>query len=134
LTFKHWKSLFQITVLQGTRTERILCLLYGRLIVILVAQRLLARASAQAASQQRELSFTKALHWLLRGGRLLQAFLDRQFGNLIKHMLFRLQRLFKQKRKRLTTRQLIARQVAYLDSFADGPHLVREELAPGGGA
>lgn len=74
LTFKHWKSLFRINVLQGTRTERILCLIYGRLIVILVAQRLLALASTQAAGQQRELSFTKALHWLLRGGATFEGF------------------------------------------------------------
>jgi hypothetical protein len=134
LTFKHWKSLFRINVLQGTRTERILCLIYGRLIVILVAQRLLALASTQAVGQQRELSFTKALQWLLRGGRLLKAFLDRRFVGLIKRMVSRLQRLLKQKRKRLTTRQLIAWQVAYLDSFADVGHLVREEWAQGGGA
>ena len=35
--------------------ERILCLIYGRLIVILVVQRLLALASAQAVNEQREL-------------------------------------------------------------------------------
>ena len=134
LTFKHWKSLFRINVLQGTRTERILCLIYGRLIVILVAQRLLALASTQAAGQQRELSFTKGLQWLLRGGRLLKAFLDRWFGGLINRMVSRLQRLLKQKRKRLTTRQLITRQVAYLDSFADVDHLVREEWAQDVGA
>ena len=114
---KHWKSLFRINVLQGARTERILCLIYGRLIVILVAQRLLALASTQAVGQQRELSFTKARQWLLRGGRLLKAFLDRQFGGLIKRMVSRLQWLLKQKRERLTTRQLVARQVAYLDSL-----------------
>ena len=134
LTFKHWKSLFRINVLQGTRTERILCLIYGRLIVILVAQRLLALASTQAVGQQRALSFTKALQWLLRGGRFLKAFLDRRFGGLIKGMVSRLQRLLKQKRKRLTTRQLIARQGAYLDSFADVGHLVREEWPQGGEA
>ena len=60
LTFKHWKSLFQIDVLKGTRPERIRCLIYGRLIVILVVQRLLALASTQAAAEQRELSFCKA--------------------------------------------------------------------------
>jgi len=48
-------------------------------------------------------------------------------------MVSRLQRLLKQKRKLLATRQLIARQVAYLDSFADVGHLVREEWAQGGG-
>src|SRR5664280_2195595 len=116
LVFKNWKSLFQINVLKGTRPERILCLIYGRLIVILVVQRLLALASAQAVAEQRELSYCKATQWLMRGGRLLQAFLDRQFGGLLRRMMFRLKRLLKQKRKRLTTWHTIAQQVPYLDS------------------
>jgi hypothetical protein len=129
LVFKNWKSLFQINVLKGTRPERILCLIYGRLIVILVVQRLLALASAQAVKEQRELSFCKASQWLMRGGRLLKAFLIRQFGGLLRRMLSSLKRLLKQKRKRLTTWQLIGQQVAYLDSFADTGHVVRKELA-----
>ena len=132
LGFQNWKSLFQINVLKGTRPERILCLIYGRLIVILVVQRLLALASAQAAAKQRELSFCKASQWLMRGGRLLKAFLDRQFGGLLRRMLSCMRRLLKQKRKRLSTWQLIARQVAYLDSFADVDHFVREELVQAG--
>jgi hypothetical protein len=128
LVFKNWKSLFQINVLKGTRPERILCLIYGRLIVILVVQRLLALASAQAVKEQRELSFCKASQWLMRGGRLLKAFLIRQFGGLLRFMVSRLKRLLKQKRKRLTTWQLIAQQVPYLNSFADLGHFVREEL------
>ena len=92
LVFKNWKSLFQINVLKGTRPERILCLIYGRLIVILVVQRLLALASVQAAAEQRELSFCKASQWLMRGGRLLKAFLDRQFGDLLRRMLSCLRR------------------------------------------
>ena len=79
------------------RPERILCLIYGRLIVILVVQRLLALASVQAAAEQRELSFCKASQWLMRGGRLLKAFLDRQFGDLLRRMLSCLKRLLKQK-------------------------------------
>ena len=132
LVFKNWKSLFQINVLKGTRSERIRCLIYGRLIVILVVQRWLALASAQAVTEQWELSLCKASQWLMRGGRLLKAFLDRQFGGLLRRMVSRLKRLLKQKRKRLTTWQLIAQQVAYLDSFADSGHFVREELAQTG--
>jgi hypothetical protein len=132
LVCKNWKSLFLSNVLKGTRPERILCLIYGRLIVILVVQRLLALASAQAEKEQRELSFCKAIQWLMRGGRLLKAFLDRQFGDLLRRMASRLKRLLKQKRKRLTTWQLIAEQVAYLDCFTDLSPLVREELVQAG--
>ncbi len=98
----------------------------------LVVQRLLALASAQAVAEQRELSFYKASQWLMRGGRLLKAFLDRQFGSLLRRMLSSLKRLLKQKRKRLTTWQLIGQQVAYLDSFVDMGHVVREELVQAG--
>jgi hemerythrin-like domain-containing protein len=62
----------------------------------------------------------------------VKAFLDRQFGDLLRRMLSCLKRLLKQKRKRLTTWQLIARQVAYLDSFADVDHFVSEELIQAG--
>ena len=97
-----------------------------------MVQRLLALASAQAVAEHQELSFCKASQWLMRGGRLLKAFVDRQFGDLLRRMLSCLKRLLKQKRKRLTTWQLIARQVAYLDSFVDVDHFVREELVQAG--
>lgn len=119
LTFKHWKSLFRIDLLKGVRPERIRCLLYGRLIVILIVQRLLARASVQAESEGRELSFSKAIQWLLRHERFVKAFVARQFGRLAEKMLSCLKRLLKAKRKRRTTRQLITQQVAYLDSFSN---------------
>lgn len=126
LTFKHWKSLFQINVLKGTRPERIRCLIYGRLIVILVVQRLLAQAAVMASNEQRELSFDKAIQWLLRSGRLAKAFMARQFGDLLQRMRSCLKRLLKQKRKRLSTRQLISQQVGYLDSFPDINQLLGE--------
>ncbi len=132
LTFKNWKSLFMINVLKGSRIERIRCLIYGRLIVILVIQRLLALAAAQAVTVKRELSFYKAGQWLMRKGRLSKAFINREFGDLLNCMVSNLKRLLKQKRKRLTTWDTIAQQVGYLDSFADLSHLVREELAQTG--
>jgi hypothetical protein len=128
LTFKHWKSLFHIHVLKGTRPERLHCLLYGRLIVILLVQRLLAHASRQAIHQQRELSFSKAIQWLMRNQRLLKAFLDRQLTELLKCMMSSLKRLLKQKRKRRTTWGLIEQQTPYLDSFAESKHFVCETL------
>ena len=45
LTFKHWKALLHLHVLKGTRPERIKCLLYSRLITIV----LLSMISAYAA-------------------------------------------------------------------------------------
>ena len=132
LVFKNWKSLLQINVLKGTRPERIQCLLYGRLIVILVLQRLLAQVAAKAVTEQRELSFCKAIQWLMRKGRFLKAFIDRQFESLLRRLFSGLKRLLKQKRKRLTTWQLILQNVPYLDSFADLGRLVCEDAAQTG--
>ena len=36
LIFKNWKSLLKIQILKGTRSERIECILYGRLITIII--------------------------------------------------------------------------------------------------
>lgn len=134
LTFKHWKSLFRIDLLKGTRPERIRCLLYGRLIVILIVQRLLALAARQAENEGRELSFDKAIQWLLRQDRFLKAFVARQFDTLMRKLLGSLRRLFKAKRKRRTTRQLIAQQIGYLDSFSGSPEEVDSDLADGSSA
>jgi hypothetical protein len=130
LTFKHWKSLFHIHVLKGTRPERLHCLLYGRLIVILIIQRLLAHTCYQAIHQQRELSFSKTIQWLMRGQRFLKAFIDRQFTKLLKDMMFCLKRLLKQKRKRRTTWALIGQQVPYLESFATSDYLPNLNSTP----
>ena len=134
LTFKHWKSLFRIDLLKGSRPERIRCLLYGRLIVILIVQRLLALAARQAENEDRELSFDKAIQWLLRRERFAKAFVARQFNALINKLLVSLRRLFKTKRKRRTTRQLIAQQVGYLNSFSDSPEELDSGLAAGSSA
>jgi hypothetical protein len=129
LVFKSWKSLFRLNLLRGTRPERIQCLIYGRLIVILIVQRLLALASAHAEAAQRELSFFKASQWLMRGGRLLKAFVDRQLDVLFRRMLSRLKRLLKQKRKRLTTWAMISQQVSYGDQVADVEHRILKKGA-----
>lgn len=132
LTFKQWKSLFQINVLKGTRPERIYCLIYGRLIVILVMQRLLAISANQAINEKRELSFYKAIQWLMRGERFSKAFINRQFSELLTLMLSKFKRLFKQKRKRLTSRQLITQQIGYMDSFSDIKHYNEDLIASEG--
>jgi hypothetical protein len=74
LTCKHGKSLLQIHVLKGTRPERIQCLLYGRLITIVLLNMLSAYASWYAAHHlQREISLHQFIHWLKRTYRLSTA-------------------------------------------------------------
>jgi IS4 transposase len=65
LTFKDWKSLLKIHVLKGTRVERIECLIYGRLICIVVLNLLCSWAWWYGQYQhQREVSFPKLINWL----------------------------------------------------------------------
>jgi hypothetical protein len=117
LVFKNWKSLFNIDILKGTRPERIFCLIYGRLIAILVVNQLLASLAVYACANKRELSFPKVIQWLMRDNRFLKAYILRTFDDLLTSMRASFKRLLKQKRKRLSTCQSVAAQVDYLDSF-----------------
>ena len=118
LVFKNWKSLFNFDILKGSRPERIFCLIYGRLIAILVVNQLLANLAVYAAANASELSFPKVIQWLMRNNRFLKAYISRQFEDLLTAMRANCKRLLKQKRKRLSTWQSVAAQVSYLDSFA----------------
>lgn len=121
LVFKQWKSLLCLHVLKGTRPERIRCLLYGRLITITMVMRVCAYAAWYAtAIVHREVSFPKLLLWLKRQGRFARAV---QHGTMVA-LYADLQQaieplLCKQKRKRLTSQQLL-----------DVPSPTREKSTP----
>ncbi|MCP4878044.1 MAG: IS4 family transposase [Gammaproteobacteria bacterium] len=119
LIFKQWKSLLQIHVLRGQRRERIECLVYGRLLAILMIQPIAACASWMARElYQRELSVHKLINWIKRGGRLVQAIYEQQLDAVLEALMEALPRgLCKQQRKRLTSRQMIEQQVPYMESF-----------------
>ena len=109
LLFKQWKSLLQLHVLKGTRPERIRCLLYGRLITITMLMRVCAYAAWYATSVlHREVSFPKLLLWLKRQGRFAHAVQDGTMDTLYANLRQALEPLLcKQKRKRLTSQQLL---------------------------
>jgi len=121
LTFKHWKSLMNIHVVRGTHSERILCLLYGRLTAVVVVTMISGYASWYAHKHlKKEASFHKIISWLRRKGRLAKAVgtgsLDELFDELREIMS---KSLCKQKRNRKTTRQLLEERVPYMDGFPD---------------
>ena len=65
LMFKNWKSLLNIHILKGTRSERIKCILYGRLITITMLTLISSYAAWYAeAYLQREISFPKLINWV----------------------------------------------------------------------
>jgi hypothetical protein len=120
LTFKHWKSLLKIHLLKGSRPERIRCLLYGRLICIVVINMICVVAYYYAQYQhQRELSFDKLIKWILRKDRLTKAMFKNRFNTIFTKLEAKIPKVCKQKRKRPTTRELIEANTPYLDSFVN---------------
>ena len=117
LTFRNWKSLLKINVLKGTRSERIKCIIYGRLITIIVLAMISAYASWYAEDYlQRELSLPKLINWLKRKNRLVNAMHDDTLEALLRNLRRAIPKLLcKQKRKRRTSRQLIAEYEPYME-------------------
>lgn len=121
LTCKHWQSLLHVHVLKGTRPERIQCLLYSRLITIVILTIISAYAAWYAAhALQREISVHQLINWLKRKSRfstaLSQGTMDTLLSNLRSDMS---QMLCKQKRKRKTSRQLLHDEVHYMAHFLE---------------
>jgi hypothetical protein len=121
LTFKHWKSLLQIHILKGTRPERIKCLLYGRLITIVILNMLSAYASWYAADHlQREISLHKLINWMKRKCRLSTVIRTGNLDTLLSNLISDIPKMLcKQKRNRKTSRQLLDDEVHYLDQFLE---------------
>jgi VIT1/CCC1 family predicted Fe2+/Mn2+ transporter len=121
LTFKHWKALLHLHVLKGTRPERIKCLLYSRLITIVILNILSAYAAWYAVhSLQREMSIHKLINWLKRKSRLSMAIYQGEVEILLSNLRSDMsQMLCKQKRKRKTSRQLLDDEVHYMDHFLE---------------
>jgi len=126
LPFKHWKALLQIHVLKGTRPERITCLLYGRLLTIVLLNMLSAYASWYAAHHlQREISLHKFSNWMKRTGRLSTAIHTGKLDTLLSNLISDIPKMLcKQKRKRKTSRQLLDDKVHYL------AHFLEDEITP----
>jgi hypothetical protein len=121
LTFKSWKSLCHIHMLKGERPERIECLVYGRLIAIVLIVILYGFASWYSENQlQREASLHKLIEWLNRKERLSKAVLSCELNALLRDLIHDLPRILcKQERKRKTTLQLIESQVPFGVMYPD---------------
>lgn len=117
LMFKNWKSLLKIHILKGTRSERIKCILYGRLITITMMTMMSSYASWYAdVYLHRELSIPKLINWLKRKGRFAKAMHAGTLEALCNDLRRALPKeLCKQKRKRRTSRQLLEDYGYYLE-------------------
>ncbi len=119
LIFKQWKQLFRIDVMKGTRVERIHCLVFSRLITILIVNSIFAVSFQHTgATLKRELSPVKFIQWFRRKGRLSELLFSRNTQNLLDELFDNIPRiLLKQKRKRKTSFELLELEIGFIESF-----------------
>jgi hypothetical protein len=119
LVFKQWKQLFRINVMKGSRAERIRCLVYGRLIMILMVNAIYGFCAQFAHSRMdREVSMVKLTQWLKRKERLAKALQTESIVELLDRVVVMIPKLLlKQKRHRKTTEELLKEQIPFLNSF-----------------
>lgn len=112
LMFKYWKSLLNIHILKGTRAERVQCIIYARLLSIVLITHICGYAAECAWNTcKKELSIHKTISWLLSRFRDI----PNNAENVLTRLENTLHRLCKQKRKRKTTLELIDTGTGYLE-------------------
>ena len=116
LMFKYWKSLLNIHTLKGTRAERIQCIIYARLLSIVLITYVCSYAAEYVWNIcKKELSIHKTISWLLIRFRNLKNSAE----DVLARLETTLHRLCKQKRKRKTTLELIDAGIGYLDTLKE---------------
>jgi len=120
LIFKTWKSQLQINYLKGINSNRIKCLLYGKLIAIVVINIIYKFCDWYAQKIGKEISLHKVVNWLKRDLRLaliiFQKFSNNIFNSLVREIPLSLS---KQKRKRKTTQDALEQGIPYCDLYAN---------------
>jgi hypothetical protein len=123
LIFKEWKSSLKIHYVKGTCQHRVRCLLYGRLIVIVIIHMIYSVLDWYAESTlKKEISLHKLVNWLLRDSRLAQIILKGFKKITISTLINEIGKnkrgcLLKQKRKRLTTKEHIKEATPYWELY-----------------
>jgi IS4 transposase len=114
LIFKQWKSCLKIHIFKGYRLERLRCLLYGRLIMILLLGAIIPLLMKYALTMDRELSCYKLMNYFIadhvfamaiQEGRL-KPFIDRLIEDIPR-------RLCMDKRERRSLRENARLGVSY---------------------
>lgn len=115
LIFKNWKSSLQIHYLKGTNPNRIRCLLYSKLITIVIINIIHKFAAWYAQKLGREISLHKLVNWLKISNRLciiiLKGFSKAIFDSLVREIP---KTMSKDKRKLKTTLEALEMGLEYL--------------------
>lgn len=112
LVFKEWKSQICISNITGTNIHRIRCLIYSRLCLLLIMNKLTSYMSKKFLDLNgRELSIKKALDYLLESENLLKLFLKKGIRKILEKTFIEDSRDFlkgKRKKRKTTLEKLMS--------------------------
>ena len=118
LIFKQWKTCLKLHVFKGYNRERFHCLLYGRLIMILLLGEIFPPLMLYAQSLGRELSGFKVTNYLIADCALLNALQEGRIDRFVAQLLKDLpRRLVMDKRKRSSLRCNVREANSYYTSL-----------------
>ena len=128
LIFKNWKSQLKVHHLIGSSPNRILTLIYAKLIVILLINTIYVFIDRYVSHYLKgEVSMHKLINWLIRNGRITQiirsGFKIRHWRLLVKHTQHNLITKETNGRKRKSTLQLLDEQASYLSIYTQGSNM-----------
>lgn len=98
LFFKRVKSTLKINIIKGESKNRVLCLIYAKLISLMMAQSIVSYAASICGDE--ELSEDKLMKWLKDNNRLGRSIIKTEMEDLLINLLRTLLLLCKDKRKR----------------------------------
>ena len=119
LLFKVWKSQLNFNYLEGTKSERIYCLIYARLLAIILILTVYSIIEKLITPFGLELSLTKLVNWLKRQGRFMTIILKGVTSELLDSLVQGLELLCKDnwQSNRKTTQQYIEDEISFFESF-----------------
>jgi len=117
LIFKQWKSCLKIHLFKGYRVERLHCLLYGRLIMVLILGSINPLLMKYAFERKRELSCFKLMNYIIADHAFAISIQENKIKQFIDRLLEEVpRRLCMDKRKRLSLRENARSGVSYYNS------------------
>jgi hypothetical protein len=118
LIFKQWKSCLKLHIFKGYNKDRLLCFLYGRLIMILLLGSICPAVMRYAFTMGRELSCYKLINYLIADHALARAFQEGRLHDFVKQLYQDLlRRLCMDKRKRHSLRSNVKRWQSYYNDL-----------------
>jgi IS4 transposase len=114
LIFKQWKSCLKLHIFKGYNKERFYCLLYGRLIMILLLGSIAPPLIQYALQQGRELSCYKLMNYLIADHVFARAIQEGRLSHFVDQLILDLPRRFcMDKRKRYSLRSNVRMGQSY---------------------